>query len=142
MEKWKKNHQIPLLSLRIVPNLAFPKLTSYPAKKFAFQHKNITRINSSFPALATKRSIWENNVMVTPLERAYNKEDMEPYYGKPIEIDGESDQQQQQMEGDKDKPIKVEWIADNEPNFNLFAYIQFSLLLWITFFLLILYGSF
>jgi hypothetical protein len=27
-------------------------------------------------------SIWENSVVVTPLEKAYIKEEMEPYYGQ------------------------------------------------------------
>jgi hypothetical protein len=35
-------------------------------------------------------SIWEN-VVVTQLEKAYSKEDMEPYYGKePADTDNDA----------------------------------------------------
>jgi len=34
-----------------------------------------------FSAVATEMSVWEN-VVVTPLEKAYSEEDMKPYYGK------------------------------------------------------------
>jgi hypothetical protein len=71
-------------------------LISRPSEKPLPQISVYYRNKLSILALTTEMSIWENNVMVTPLERAYTKEDMEPYYGKPIEIEDD-----EQIEEDK-----------------------------------------
>lgn len=40
----------------------------------------VFKIKFSILAVSTEMSIWEN-VVITPLEKAYSETDMQPYYG-------------------------------------------------------------
>ena len=46
--------------------------------------------NFIFKDVTAEMSIWEN-VVVTPLEKAYCKEDMEPYYGDQTNNENKND---------------------------------------------------